>query len=434
VSCELRKTNPFYRIVSVLLFTLAFSLCISQTSIAEDDSENDIQYWLTEAEKHARSIEDKEERNSALFYLAGAYAHVGGFSKAYLMAKQMPHDYQGICLRSIILAQTLQGDVASALKRTQNIREPEIKSSCLYTIAYVCAKNDISTSMKIAEQISEPGKSSIRRQIVEQHVLQGDMDKAKHITQQILDPNARTDAHLWIAAASIFNTEDIGKAITQNNLNPSEINCRLRAIAKTKLQSGKIDKAKRVIEYLPDSHSRILGYLDLTEYYLAKDDRENFNHYIDKVLKEIKRYSNPEMSEFSSFFQSQFYMRIAKLQIDAGDIEAGFATAKKSLSKGNEDSLFGSKDLSLFKGMGIDKATYGLMIQAGKIEEVRKLTQKEDGSFPREVAILLIGAYMRAGEDEKAEAILDSLTTPQDKFHLSLAIIEGINQRKANHK
>ena len=432
VSCEIRKTkNWLHRNIGILLYAFALSLFISLNAIAEDNSENDIQYWLTEAEKYARRIEDTEERNWALSLLAVTYADAGIFTKAYLIVKQLPFNDQGICLRSIVMAQTLQGDAAGALERIQNICEPEIKSSCLYTIAYVCVKNDISQSLNIAAQMSEPSKSSILRRIVGQYVLKGDIDKANHVAQQISDPNEKIDAQLWITAANISNAEDVAKAIAQINPYPWELNYHLREIAKVKLQSDQIKIAKQIIESLPDSHNKIIGYCVIAEYYLAKDDKEIFNRYIKKAKKEIQHYS--EEPEFNSFNQALSYIQIAKLQIDAGDIEAGLATAKISLEKGKKNE-FKALGINLYNDLGGRNAAYGLMIQAGKIEEVRKLTQGEDGSFPREVAILLIGAYARAGQDDKAEEIVNTITTPQDKFHLSLAVIQGLNQRKANDK
>lgn len=433
MSCEIRKTKPIYRKAGVLLFTFSFSLCISQASIAEDDSENDIQYWLTEAEKQAQNITDPTESQLALSFLAISFAEAGDFDKAHSIALKLDKKNRLSCVPLLYSVQSRKGDAEGALKQIQNICEPKIKSRCLYTLAYVCVKTNIHISLKISEQISEPDKSSILRKIVGQYVLNGDMDKANHVAQQIYDPNEKIYAQHWITAAKISEENDIAKAMAQINPYPWELNYHLREIAKVKIQSGQIKKAKQIIESLPDSHNKIIGYLDLAEHYLAKDNRDKFNRYVRKAKNEIQQYSDPETPGFVSFQQALLYIQIAKLQIDAGNIEAGLATAKISLTKGKENE-FKALGINLYNDLGDRNAIYGLMIQAGKIEEVRKLTQKEDGSFPREVAILLIGAYARAGQDDKAEEIMNTITTPQDKFHLSLAIIEAMNKRKQSQE
>lgn len=436
MSCEIRKTkNWFYRNVSISLYAFALSLFISMNSIAEDDSENNIQHWFTEAEKYARSIEDTEECNWALSHLAVAYANAGLFTKAYLLARQLPHDNQSLCLHGIVMEQAMLGDITGALERTQNIRETDIKSGCLWSIAVVCAKTNIPMSLIIAEQISEPTRSRVFKRIAKTSVLKGNIKEAKNIVQQISDPNEKNDAQHWITAAEISEDKDIAKAIRLTHPFPEDLNFHLREIAIAKLQSGQIQKAEQIIESIPDSHNKIIGYLEIAEHYLGQDQRERFAEYMKKAGKELQQY--PTTPGAVNFYEAMHYLNIAYLQIQAGDVEAGLNTIKIGLKKRQKDfslfdfDLFDSETISFYTVSSVEKSAYELMVKAGKIEEVRKLAQRKDGSFPRDVAILLIRAYARAGQKEKADEIMNSLSTPKDKFHLSLAMIHGLTQRKS---
>ena len=98
---------------------------------------------------------------------------------------------------------------------------------------------------------------------------------------------------------------------------------------------------------------------------------------------------------------------------------------------GKEDSkLFDPvKGLGVFEALGGNVALIGLLVDAGRLEEARKMATRDDASMMPRAVPLLVEGYAAKGETAKVEELLGPNLSGEAAYYIYVAAAKGASKR-----
>jgi len=400
---------------------MAASSAAAQTMPASTPADEKLSpaYWLRKVEEEIAKIQDEQERDGALGYLALDYAEIGLVEQAKRIARSLQDDY---CLISIGAVQAHAGDFVGAVASTKELGG-ESREFALSIIAGIRAKTDIAGALEIAGKLKKKSHSRARafRWIVIEQAKQGDVKGAEASLPEVAEDTE--EVFPMIAAAKVVAGRETLQAVARRaETDTAAVAGAALHIARHRLDHGNEKEARRIVGLLSDQKLDSNGYIAQAELLLDLGEKGRFADAIGKALASTKGL---EMA----ISRAVAYMQIAALQVRAGDMEAARKTILKQAGPEAEKDPLG-----MFEALGGRKALIALLIKASKPEEAEKLARGPDGGVLPEAAELMAEAMGRQGKTGELGAILLSVKAPVRRAAVLRAFAAGLLARQKAQK
>jgi len=416
--------------------------------------------WLRKAEAAARGIEVTKQhpfrpnpREAALMSVAVRYAEAGHFDHARRVAAELPASEQVLATRFIAVSLAYAGrfdeavrevkalanpgalnHVAKAVAQTDLARSMEIardlpkswRSSFYKDVVTRVAQTDLARCTEIARDLPKPWRAPFYENVVIRQVLAGDLDAAKATAARITGNrgNLRTARRYLTAGALVAAEGDIATVAARRGVKIRKVGFALLAIGKHHAEAGRLDEAARIFKALVTPLHRSSAAMALAECHLKANRTGQAKKLIAQALKDTAAIDDEATNAMD---RASRYLRIARLQIRAGDLDAGARTARLAEASVKAASDHGIA-AGLFKALGGKLAIIGLLIEAGHLDEARRMATRADGTLlPAAVATLASG-FAAAGRMDDAEAVLGPGPKKEALYRIYLAAAKSVRK------
>jgi len=370
----------------------------------------------------ARSIEDEQQgisRQFALTMVSVTYAETGDIEKAEAIAAELPEESRKECLRNISMALAWAGDFTRAVDTARSNNSLE----ALLLIAMVRAKTDPQAAVRMIEELPEESRAFAYLKVIEQQVLAGDVVGATATASRITGAEDKKQADYWITAAKIIDAQTGTQQSTETPAkNYEEIGGNIAAILEAKAKAGKLPNAEEALKLLVAHELRADVLTAVAEYQIDHGSKEEARQTLQQALAETAVIENTVRGTFA---KPVCLLAIARLQVKAGDFDAGVKTIQETSASAKAES---EKGLGVFEHMGGRAALAGLLILADRVDEALKMATHEDGSIDVEVLPTLVAAYAAQGNIQKADELVNSVP-PAARCRLCLTIAEVLMKK-----
>ncbi len=389
-------------------------------------------HWLEKAEAAAQQIDNTERdsfpprpRDFALRMVAVAYLEIGHIDRARAVAAKLPEDDRPEIDAMVPISLAHAGRFDAALREARALNHGWILS----LVAQICAKTDVRRALQIAEEVPNSHRGATYAEIAKQQVLKADVDGARETAAKIQELEYKRQARPWLVAGGLVERGgEIRQAAKKHMVKIEEIQRELSAICQAKAKAGQLAAVRRILKALSKPQHRSSAYVALARVHLAGAERQSFQKAVDQALAEVSAIKGGPTAALA---RAARYTEIAALQVRAGDIDAAARTIRLAHRSGEEESKAWEPlgdGMGVFENLGGKLALIGLLMEAGKLEEGRRLATGEDGSVMSQAVPLLVQAYAARGRTGEVEQLLRSVPPGEAEYQVYLAAARGASE------
>lgn len=416
-------------VTRMLGLAVTASLILGQAAATEAQAgpaKSETRVWLEKAEEAANRIDNTKDGGTlsgpkarALALVAVTYVDLGETNEGKAIATRLPERERRSVLSWVPISLAHAGRFDEAVREAEAVNDP----SCLAVVCAVIAKKDAPRALALADRVPESKRNWVYEQITESRVLAGDLKGAESAADRIKDAKGKERTSRWLTAGRFVQG---GKDGAGAAIDPATIEEELCSIAETKSEAGDLKKAEQILTALRQPDCRCGVYISVAELYLKRNQKKEFQEAIGQALKEASAIDDPVMGALQRVAR---YVKIAQLQVKAGDFDEAMKTVGMADESGKEETKqwqdLGIESGGVFEGTGGRKTLIGLLLLAGKIDEAVKMATKEDGTLLPDAVPLLVEAYAVRGMSQELAALLKSAQSPEVEVALYLSAARG---------
>ena len=288
-----------------------------------------------------------------------------------------------------------------------------------------CAENDPTRAWEFAERALGRHRDRAFEWVAKGLVRIGEVERAREALAEIVDAERLETARKWVLAGELAEAEDIVAAAERENVDLDDISGEFGKVLVARAAAGDVEIAERILAALSSDALDAPPYVQIgrAELDLGRPDDCLLS------LSRAREALIPRMEDpYEHFFVAVTSLEIARIQIEAGDVEAAVETLGIASDQGQraDDALAGpiGADMGVFEAMRGKVVIVGMLAQAGHLDDAMKAAQDEAGQYMSGTLPVLILGCAAHGREDLVEKLLAE-AGGEGEYQLYLAAARG---------